>query len=171
MRPLAERRCFARLDLPRQSQDTNASVWSDAGSVAKEMERANMNTPLLIGGATTSRVHTAVKIDEHYNLGNTIHVLDASRSVTVVESLLGNKKQTFIDNLKIEYDTVRKNHASHVQNKSLLGIETARKNKLELSFNNDIISKPKNIGVQVLNDITVSEIIPYIDWTPFFLGT
>ena len=136
--------------------------------VAKEMERANMKTPLLIGGATTSRVHTAVKIDEHYNLGNTIHVLDASRSVTVVESLLGNKKQTFIDNLKIEYDTVRKNHASHVQNKSLLDIETARKNKLELSFNNDIISKPKNIGVQVLNDITVSEIIPYIDWTPFF---
>ena len=136
--------------------------------VAKEMERANMKTPLLIGGATTSRVHTAVKIDEHYNLGNTIHVLDASRSVTVVESLLGNKKQTFIDNLKIEYDTVRKNHASHVQNKSLVDIETARKNKLELSFNNDIISKPKNIGVQVLNDITVSEIIPYIDWTPFF---
>ena len=69
--------------------------------VAKEMERANMKTPLLIGGATTSRVHTAVKIDEHYNLGNTIHVLDASRSVTVVESLLGSKKQTFIDNLKL----------------------------------------------------------------------
>ncbi len=136
--------------------------------VAKEMERANMKTPLLIGGATTSRVHTAVKIDEHYNLGNTIHVLDASRSVTVVESLLGNKKQTFIDNLKIEYDTVRKNHASHVQNKSLVDIETARKNKLELSFNDENISKPKNIGVQVLNDITVSEIIPYIDWTPFF---
>ena len=136
--------------------------------VAKEMERANMKTPLLIGGATTSRVHTAVKIDEHYNLGNTIHVLDASRSVTVVESLLGSKKQTFIDNLKIEYDTVRKNHASHVQNKSLLDIETARKNKLELSFNDDNISKPEKIGVQVLNDITVSEIIPYIDWTPFF---
>ena len=136
--------------------------------VAKEMERANMKTPLLIGGATTSRVHTAVKIDEHYNFGNTIHVLDASRSVTVVESLLGNKKQTFIDNLKVEYDTVRKNHASHVQNKSLVDIETARKNKLELSFNNDNISKPEKIGVHVLNDITVSEIIPYIDWTPFF---
>ena len=136
--------------------------------VAKEMERANMKTPLLIGGATTSRVHTAVKIDEHYNLGNTIHVLDASRSVTVVESLLGNKKQTFIDNLKIEYDTVRKNHASNVQNKSLVDIGTARKNKLELSFNDDSISKPEKIGVHVLNDITVSEIIPYIDWTPFF---
>ena len=136
--------------------------------VAKEMERANMKTPLLIGGATTSRVHTAVKIDEHYNLGNTIHVLDASRSVTVVESLLGNKKQNFIDNLKVEYDTVRKNHASHVQNKSLVDIETARKNKLELSFNDENISKPEKIGVQVLNDITVSEIIPYIDWTPFF---
>ena len=137
--------------------------------VAKEMERANMKTPLLIGGATTSRVHTAVKIDEHYTFGNTIHVLDASRSVTVVESLLGNKKQTFIDNLKVEYDTVRKNHASHVQNKSLVDIETARKNKLELSFNNDNISlNREKIGVHVLNDITVSEIIPYIDWTPFF---
>lgn len=136
--------------------------------VAKEMERVKMKTPLLIGGATTSRVHTAVKIDEHYNFGNTIHVLDASRSVTVVESLLGNKKHSFIEDLKVEYDTLRKNHASHVRNKTLLDIQTARKNKLVLSFKNENIFKPKKIGVEVLNDISISDIIPYIDWTPFF---
>ena len=127
-----------------------------------------MKTPLLIGGATTSRVHTAVKIDEHYNFGNTIHVLDASRSVTVVESLLGKKKDSFIDDLKIEYDTLRKNHASHVRNKTLLDIESARKNKLILNFDNEIIFKPKKIGTEVLNDISISDISPYIDWTPFF---
>lgn len=136
--------------------------------VAKEMERVQMKTPLLIGGATTSRVHTAVKIDEHYNFGNTIHVLDASRSVTVVESLLGKKKDSFIDDLKIEYDTLRKNHASHVRNKTLLDIESARKNKLILNFDNEIIFKPKKIGTEVLNDISISDISPYIDWTPFF---
>ena len=136
--------------------------------VAKEMERVQMKTPLLIGGATTSRVHTAVKIDEHYNFGNTIHVLDASRSVTVVESLLGKKKDSFIDDLKIEYDKLRKNHASHVRNKTLLDIESARKNKLILNFDNEIIFKPKKIGTEVLNDVSISDISPYIDWTPFF---
>ena len=136
--------------------------------VAKEMERAQIKTPLLIGGATTSRVHTAVKIDEHYNFGNTIHVLDASRSVTVVESLLGKKKESFIEDLKVEYDTLRKNHASHVRNKTLLDIESARKNKLVLNFDNEIIFKPKKLGTEVLNDVSITDISPYIDWTPFF---
>ena len=136
--------------------------------VAKEVERVQMKTPLLIGGATTSRVHTAVKIDEHYNFGNTIHVLDASRSVTVVESLLGNKKQSFIADLKVEYDTLRKNHAAHVRNKTLLNIEKARENNLKLDFNNETVVAPKKLGVEVLNDISLDEITPYIDWTPFF---
>ncbi len=136
--------------------------------VAKEMERVKMKTPLLIGGATTSRVHTAVKIDEHYTFGNTIHVLDASRSVTVVERLLGNKKQSFIGELKEEYDALRKNHAAHTRNKTLLNIEAARKNKLILEFNNETIVTPKKIGVEVLNNISLDDITPYIDWTPFF---
>ena len=71
-------------------------------TVAKEMERANLSIPLMIGGATTSRVHTAVKIEEHFKLDQTVHVLDASRSVTVVESLLGSKKVDFVNNLKSE---------------------------------------------------------------------
>lgn len=134
--------------------------------VAKELERSNINIPLLIGGATTSRVHTAVKIEEHYSKGNTVHVLDASRSVTVVESLLGYKKQDFIRDLKQEYDTLRKNHEKHIRNKTLLNISTARENKLQLKF--DSISKPKKMGVEVLNNISIKKIIPYIDWTPFF---
>ena len=136
--------------------------------VAKEMERVKMKTPLLIGGATTSRVHTAVKIDEHYTFGNTVHVLDASRSVTVVESLLGNKKQFFLGDLKDEYNTLRKNHAAHVRNKTLLNIEKARKNKLILDFNMESVIKPNKLGVEVLNDISLHDITPYIDWTPFF---
>ena len=136
--------------------------------VAKEMERVKMTTPLLIGGATTSRVHTAVKIDEHYTFGNTVHVLDASRSVTVVESLLGNKKQSFIGKLKEEYDTLRQNHAAHTLSKTLLNMEAARKNKLSLEFNSETVITPKKLGVEVLNDISLNDITPYIDWTPFF---
>ena len=136
--------------------------------VAKEMERSGIKIPLLIGGATTSRVHTAVKIDEHYKQGKTVHVLDASRSVTVVESLLGNKKESFIDKLNQEYDKLRENHSKHVRNKSLLTINAARKNKLILKFDSSTITKPLKTGIEVLNDISLEKIVPYIDWTPFF---
>ncbi len=136
--------------------------------VAKEMERSGMNIPLLIGGATTSRVHTAVKIDQHYTKGKTVHVLDASRSVTVVERLIGNKKQDFINELNEEYSKIRENHEKHRKTKSFLSMEEARKNKLQLRFDSSTIYKPKNVGVKILKELSIETISKYIDWTPFF---
>lgn len=135
---------------------------------AKELERTNLNLPLLIGGATTSRVHTAVKIDQHYTKGKTVHVLDASRSVTVVESLLGKKKEDFVNKLTEEYSKIRVNHEKHIKNKTLISLDKARENKLRLNFDSSTISKPNTIGVKVLDTISVEKIVPYIDWTPFF---
>jgi 5-methyltetrahydrofolate--homocysteine methyltransferase len=135
--------------------------------MAKEMERAGLSIPLLIGGATTSKVHTAVKIDQFYNSGQAVHVLDASRSVTVVESLLGSKKNAFITNLKDEYHRLREHHEKHRAAKELLSLEDARANKLQLVFNQDTIVTPKKLGVYSL-DVALSELVDYIDWTPFF---
>ncbi|MFM7472335.1 MAG: vitamin B12 dependent-methionine synthase activation domain-containing protein, partial [Crocinitomicaceae bacterium] len=136
--------------------------------VAKEMERAGLNIPLLIGGATTSKVHTAVKIEEHYKEGQTVHVLDASRSVTVVESLLGQRKDNFVRELKAEYEKIRTHHAKHRAAKELLDLNTARKNKLTLVFNDSTITAPQFLGTKTLKNIDLSEIANFIDWTPFF---
>ncbi len=136
--------------------------------VAKEMERANLNIPLLIGGATTSKVHTAVKIEKHYSKGQTVHVLDASRSVTVVESLLGSKKNQFIHDLKLEYTKVREHHEKHRGAKQLLSLKDARENRLKIEFRQEDISTPKQIGIQLFKNIPLEKLVPFIDWTPFF---
>ena len=136
--------------------------------IAQELEKAKLNIPLLIGGATTSKVHTAVKIDEHYNRGQTVHVLDASRSVTVAESLLGEKKETFIKELQIDYDKLRLQHEKHLKAKKLIPIAEARANALQLSFDNGRIQKPKKLGATIIDNVTISDLIPFIDWTPFF---
>ena len=136
--------------------------------VAQELEKAKLNIPLLIGGATTSKVHTAVKIDEHYNRGQTVHVLDASRSVTVAESLLGEKKETFIKELQTDYDKLRLQHEKHLKAKKLIPIAEARANALQLSFDNGRIQEPKKLGVTIIDNVTISDLIPFIDWTPFF---
>jgi 5-methyltetrahydrofolate--homocysteine methyltransferase len=135
--------------------------------MAKEMERAGLNVPLLIGGATTSKVHTAVKIDPYYQLGQAVHVLDASRSVTVVESLLGPKKDAFIAQLKDEYSRLRTHHEKHRASKELLTIADARANKLSLDFSQGQIALPQKPGIHQL-DVPLEKIVPYIDWTPFF---
>ena len=136
--------------------------------VAQELEKAKLNIPLLIGGATTSKVHTAVKIDEHYNRGQTVHVLDASRSVTVAESLLGEKKETFIKELQTDYDKLRLQHEKHLKAKKLIPIAEARANALQLSFDNGRIQEPKKLGTTIIDNVTISDLIPFIDWTPFF---
>ncbi len=136
--------------------------------VAKEMERAGLSIPLLIGGATTSKVHTAVKIDQHYTKGQTIHVLDASRSVTVVESLLGYKKEGFISDLKTEYVRVREHHEKHRSAKEVLSLKEAQVNQLKLEFNSETISAPNFLGTKVLTNINLEGLVEYIDWTPFF---
>ena len=136
--------------------------------VAQELEKAELNIPLLIGGATTSKVHTAVKIDEHYNRGQTVHVLDASRSVTVAESLLGEKKDAFIDELITDYERLRLQHEKHLKAKKLISIADARANALRLNFNSETIQEPKNLGVTIVDNVSLAELIPFIDWTPFF---
>jgi 5-methyltetrahydrofolate--homocysteine methyltransferase len=137
-------------------------------TVAKEMERANLSIPLMIGGATTSKVHTAVKIEQNYTKGQTVHVLDASRSVTVVESLLGPKKEQFVKDLRADYDRLREHHAKSRASKELLSLEAARKNKLKIDFKQSDITTPKKLGITKIENLDLNILVPYIDWTPFF---
>ena len=136
--------------------------------LAKEMERAGLSIPLLIGGATTSKVHTAVKIDQHYKTGQAIHVIDASRAVTVVESLLGQKKEVFVKGIQDEYQTTRDHHARHLEQKNLVSIEQARENALRLNFDSGEIIRPLKLGKTLIESIDLNLLLSYIDWTPFF---
>lgn len=136
--------------------------------VAKEMELKGMNIPLLIGGATTSKVHTAVKIDQHYKSGQTVYVLDASRSVTVVSSLLSDKKDEFNAAIKTEYEQVREMYAKKKGFKKYLSLEEARANKFKINWKAEDIQKPNLIGVKQLENYDIEELRQYIDWTPFF---
>lgn len=136
--------------------------------VAKEMEHLGMDIPLLIGGATTSKVHTAVKIDENYRSGQTVHVLDASRSVTVVGSLLSEEKGNFNAAIKAEYEKVRVNYAKKKDFKKYLSLEEARKNKFQIDWKEEEIASPKLTGTKVFEDYSIKELRDYIDWTPFF---
>lgn len=137
--------------------------------VAKEMERMKLNIPLLIGGATTSRLHTAVKISPAFG-GITVHVLDASKSVGVVSNLLSkDHKEDFSKKIKQEYGKLKSDHASRQTAKEFMPIEKARENKLKLDWQNYNISKPDKLGVTVLQNFPLDEIRNYIDWTPFFI--
>jgi len=136
--------------------------------LAKEMQRQNFKVPLLIGGATTSRAHTAVKIDPEYECA-VVHINDASRAVTVVGDLL--KKETsasYKENLKSEYDIFRKDFLKRQKVKTYLPISEARKNKFQIDWNSSEITKPKQLGVQVLKDFDLNLLKEYMDWTPFF---
>jgi 5-methyltetrahydrofolate--homocysteine methyltransferase len=138
-------------------------------SVAKEMERRNFHVPLLIGGATTSRVHTAVKIEQHYSNSQTVHVQDASRSVTVVERLLGKESGAFIGEIKKDYEKIRLNHAGKEKVKKYLSLSEARSSRLKIDWANEPeIEEPAHLGVQTFFDYSLREIAGYIDWTPFF---
>lgn len=136
--------------------------------VAKEMKRRGMKQPLLIGGATTSKIHTAVKIEPNYDQ-LTIHVLDASRSVPVASSLLNpSNKKKFEEDIRAEYEMMRQRHKGKQVIKDYLNIEAARANKLQLNWKNYNPPKPSFIGVRVFDNYDLSELRPYIDWTPFF---
>lgn len=136
--------------------------------VASEMQRLGFNLPLLIGGATTSKIHTAVKIEEKYPAGVTVHVLDASRSVTVVESLLGEKKLSFVKQIREEYAMMRDRHRSHQNIKDFISLEEARKNKLQINWSKSSVYRPEKPGLHVFSNYNLREIVGYIDWTPFF---
>ncbi len=136
--------------------------------VAKELQRQGFDLPLLIGGATTSKVHTAVKIDEHYSNSQVVHVLDASRSVPIVSQLLGGEKEKLVELTSKDYQRIREGHSKRQASKRLLSIEKAKENKLKLEFNDTTVYQPDWIGKKVFKDISLSEIRSYIDWTPFF---
>jgi 5-methyltetrahydrofolate--homocysteine methyltransferase len=137
-------------------------------NVAKEMERTNFKIPLLIGGATTSRIHTAVKIDPHYS-GAVVHVLDASRSVPVAGSLIS--KETYdktMSTFKEEYAKLRTEHASRQKDKNYIPISKARENKTKIDWSASKVKKPTFLGNKYFEDYSLIEIAKYIDWTPFF---
>lgn len=137
--------------------------------VAKEMQRLKFKVPLLIGGATTSRVHTAVKIDPNYE-GSIVHVSDASRAVPVVEKLLNdNTKVKAHADQKAEYEKMRAAHAAAQKEEKYLSLAEARANKVKVDWNSNEIRKPTKLGITVIEDQSIADLIPYIDWTPFFM--
>lgn len=138
--------------------------------VAKEMHRRNLNFPLLIGGATTSKTHTALRIEPVY-AHPVVYVADASRAVSVVSMLLTDDtahKTQFLDSLKVEYETIREQRAKRTSNKSYLSLEDARKKKWTSEKGTYNPEKPIKLGVQVFDEIDLKELSEYIDWTPFF---
>ena len=139
-------------------------------NVAAEMERRGMTTPLLIGGATTSKTHTAIKVEPAY-AGPTVHVLDASRAVTVVSELLNSEdaaRETYRRKITAEYDRVRVHRAGQQSNKKFLPIGRARENGLRLDWANYTPPVPTFTGTKVLDDYPLAELVEFIDWTPFF---
>jgi 5-methyltetrahydrofolate--homocysteine methyltransferase len=137
--------------------------------VASELERQEFDTPLLIGGATTSRVHTAVKIDPRYQRGPVVHVNDASRAVGVASSLLStDKRDGFIKDLRAEYTRISDAHFRAQQNKKRLSLDDARANALKIDWATTTPTKPSFLGVRNFSNYSLAELAEYIDWTPFF---
>ena len=144
--------------------------------VAQEMEREGFSLPLLIGGATTSRAHTAVKIAQHYR-ASTVHVLDASRAVGVVSTLLSDElKGDFDEKTRAEYARLREEHAAKSKEKKLITLEQARVNRTPIDWASYTPPKPEFVGTRVYatdlgsadKAISLDDLIPYIDWSPFF---
>jgi len=135
--------------------------------VAREMERRGFTTPLLIGGATTSRQHTAVRIAPEFTQP-VVHVLDASRAVDVVASLLSaTQKAPFVSANRVEQARLREQHAA-LKQRPLLPWSAARANRLRLEWRNDTIARPGFTGPRLLDDVALDDLVPYIDWTFFF---
>jgi len=135
--------------------------------LAKEMDKLNIKIPVMIGGATTSRAHTAVKIAPEYK-ETVVHVNDASRAVTVATHLLqSDTKITYAKSLREEYDSLREGYLNRSREKNFLSIEEARKNKFKIDWNNFEPIKPNFIGTKTI-EVELSELVDFIDWTPFF---
>lgn len=136
--------------------------------VASELERKNLDFPLLIGGATTSKAHTAVKIDPSYS-NAVVHVNDASRAVNVVSSLLNkDKSNVYTLDLKTEYEDFREKFLNRGEHKEYVTLDFARKNKYKIDFKSEDIVKPAKLGITIIEDQPLEELLDYIDWSPFF---
>ncbi|KAF0136373.1 MAG: 5-methyltetrahydrofolate--homocysteine methyltransferase, partial [Xanthobacteraceae bacterium] len=137
--------------------------------VAAEMEREGFSVPLLIGGATTSRVHTAVKIHPNYSRGQTVYVLDASRAVGVASALLSEEqKPAYVADIKADYAKIAEAHLRGEQNKQRMKLSDARANSLKLDWAGYTPPKPGFIGTRVFEDFDLADLVSAIDWTPFF---
>lgn len=135
--------------------------------IASELERQNLDFPLLIGGATTSKAHTAVKIDLKYK-NAVVHVNDASRAVNVVSSLLGDRNKEYVADLKNDYSDFREKFLNRQVDKDYVSIEEARKNKFKIDWENEEIFEPNQLGVTIIENQDLRELLPFIDWSPFF---
>ena len=135
--------------------------------VSKEMEKTNLTIPLMIGGATTSKAHAAVKIAPHYS-NTVIHVNDASRAVTVVGDLLKKDNEQHLSELRASYDLFRANFLSRTKQKEYISIEEARAKKYIIKWDQTKIVKPKKLGIQVIRDFDITTLEEFIDWSPFF---
>ena len=138
--------------------------------VAKEMERLKFTTPLLIGGATTSKVHTAVKIAQNYS-GPVVHVNDASKSVPVASSLISNElRDAFMADVNNDYARVREQNKNAQSQNKFISMAEARQNKFPIDWNKTEIVKPTFTGIKLFDNYDLKEIVEYIDWTPFFIS-
>jgi 5-methyltetrahydrofolate--homocysteine methyltransferase len=136
--------------------------------VAKEMTRSGFSVPILIGGATTSLPHTAVKISPQYEHG-VVHVIDASRVVNVVSALLSNEqKPALLKGIEVKHQKAREDFAARKEQRKMISLEAARNNRANFDWNDIDIPVPQAIGAQVLNDVPLADLVPFIDWGPFF---
>lgn len=135
--------------------------------VSKEMEKTDLSIPLMIGGATTSKAHAAVKIAPNYS-NTVIHVNDASRAVTVVGDLLKKNNQEHLKELKASYDVFREQFLSRTKQKEYISIQEARAKKYKIEWNQTSIVKPNKLGIQVIQDFDITKLEEFIDWSPFF---
>jgi 5-methyltetrahydrofolate--homocysteine methyltransferase len=164
-------------EIIKKAKEINADIIGLSGLItpsldemvhfAKEMERENFTIPLIIGGATTSRIHAAVKVAPSYS-GPVIHVLDASRSVTVCSTLMSSEnKGAYVDGIRAEYDKAREAHLNKRTDKRFKTLEEARANKFQIDLTK-VAPAPSFTGTKILEDFPLEELVPYIDWTPFF---
>jgi len=135
---------------------------------ASELQREGLKVPLLIGGATTSRVHTAVKIDPNYHAGAVVHVNDASRAVGVASSLLSDRREAYAAEIRAEYARISAAHFRAQADKKRLRLADARANAVKIDFASAPPKKPNFLGTRTFVDYDLAELVPYIDWTPFF---
>jgi len=164
-------------EIIKKAKEINADIIGLSGLItpsldemvhfAKEMEREGFTVPLIVGGATTSRIHAAVKIAPNYS-GPAIHVLDASRSVTVCSTLMnGELREGYISQIKEEYDKAREAHLNKRSDKRFKTLEEARANRFQIDLD-QVAPAPTFTGTKLLEDYPLEELLPYIDWTPFF---
>ena len=138
--------------------------------VAEEMQRQDFNIPLMIGGATTSKVHTAVKLMDKYTNNIIFHVLDASKGVSACSSILGSNSEEYKSEIKSDYLEIKENYLQRKEEKQFISLVEARNNSFKINIDKQYKKLPNKLGVSLFDSANISDVIPYIDWTPFFIS-